>query len=154
MRASDLPACLSLLLILVGVLGCGAQGMPALDPQFPRDEFARELRTFTVKQWPSRQDVLKLFELADWRGMSRRAVLDLLGPADGLVEYRDAVYERELTVRGERVVDRYTDKEPYLVQPDDGSLVYRTGDGYNHSRLYTLHFEEGRVSNVVISAGY
>jgi hypothetical protein len=50
-----------------------------------------------------------------------------------------------LDLEGERRHITQTGKEPYVVEPADTRLIYRTGDGHNHNLIYTLVFEDVRV---------
>jgi hypothetical protein len=78
----------------------------------------------------------------------------MLGPADGDLAYRDVEFTRRLDLEGETREIKELGKEPFLVEPSDDRLIYRTGDGSNHNAVYTLLFQDGKVSEVRISAGY
>lgn len=112
-------------------------------------EFADEERW-----WHCLARLSRVFAEASWTRVNREAALRMLGPADGELAYRDVEYTRLIDLEGETRQVKGLDREPYLVEPSDDRLIYRTGDGHNHNTIYTLLFQDGKVSEVQISAGY
>ncbi|MHC4249636.1 MAG: hypothetical protein ACYS9X_10965 [Planctomycetota bacterium] len=104
--------------------------------------------------WRSLRGLGRAFAEADWTGVTRDAALRMLGPADGELAYRDVEVTWLLDLEGETREVKEMDKEPYLVEPSDDRLIYRTGDGSNHNTIYALLFRDGKVSEVNISVGY
>ena len=156
---------LSLLLALACCAGCRVAPSASdlrqvrLKPAYSLDEFRGHLQVARSTSWPKRGEwsddaLAHILQRATWRGIPREVVLRLLGPGDGELAYREVEFEREFEYEGKTIKDITKDKEPYLVEPGDDRLIYRTGDGYNHGTIYTLLFKEGRVWKVEISAGY
>ena len=96
--------------------------------------------------WLSLKGLDHVFAEADWTGVSREGALRMLGPADGELAYRDVEFTSLLDLEGETREVKEMGKEPYLVEPSDDRLIYRTGDGNNHNTIHTLLFRDGRVS--------
>jgi hypothetical protein len=121
-----------------------------LQAGYTEAQFAADAQAVRDSRWPHRASAgmafARVFEQTRLAGLSREAVIRLLGPADG-----DLCFREVTSPPGSAAL---VDREPRLARPADGRLVYRLGDGHNHGPIYTVRLERDRVSAVEISAGY
>jgi len=120
---------------------------------YSRAKFQEDIATIRGQHWPNRSSggdeaYVRVFEQVDFKGVSRRAVLRMLGPADGYLVFDDPPPPKHTMFAVP------PPKIPRLVKPRDDRLIYRLGDGHNHGSVYSVLFARGRVSRVLIQAGY